>query len=190
MLRWPRPTPATTDEDTLLTFPSSDLVSNDNGRGQRVCTDPDLHGVFDGTSRHGHPDRERHVTFTPDRQLQRLRLPSTYTGLRQWQPATVLRRDGNGQLTVNAVTMLRWPSTTRRPPMRTRPPDINVLANDTDVDERHPQRLQLHPAFSTARVTQNADGTLKYTPNANFNGPDSFTYKAKDGKPRLQRRLP
>ena len=30
-------------------------------------------------------------------------------------------------------------------------------------------------------VTVNADGTFSYTPNANFNGADSFTFKANDG---------
>jgi hypothetical protein len=27
----------------------------------------------------------------------------------------------------------------------------------------------------------NADGSFSYTPNPNFNGTDSFTYKASDG---------
>jgi VCBS repeat-containing protein len=31
-------------------------------------------------------------------------------------------------------------------------------------------------------VTVNADGFFTYTPNANYNGPDSFTYKANDGQ--------
>jgi Cadherin-like domain len=30
-------------------------------------------------------------------------------------------------------------------------------------------------------VTQNADGTLKYEPAQNYDGLDSFTYKATDG---------
>jgi VCBS repeat-containing protein len=55
-----------------------------------------------------------------------------------------------------------------------------VLANDTDVDNN---------TLSAAVVTQptngtlvlNANGSFTYTPNANFNGTDSFTYRASDG---------
>ena len=35
------------------------------------------------------------------------------------------------------------------------------------------------PAHGT--LTLNADGSFSYTPDANFNGADSFTYKANDG---------
>ena len=31
-----------------------------------------------------------------------------------------------------------------------------------------------------AEIVLNADGTIRYTPNANFNGADSFTYRACD----------
>src|SRR5207302_1171092 len=52
---------------------------------------------------------------------------------------------------------------------------LNVLANDTDVDG---------DALTVTAVTQgahgavamNADGTLTYTPSADYNGTDSFTY--------------
>ena len=35
------------------------------------------------------------------------------------------------------------------------------------------------PAHGT--LTLNADGSFTYTPAANYNGTDSFTYKANDG---------
>src|SRR6185295_491558 len=31
-------------------------------------------------------------------------------------------------------------------------------------------------------LTLNADGSFTYTPSADYNGPDSFTYKANDGQ--------
>jgi hypothetical protein len=56
----------------------------------------------------------------------------------------------------------------------------NVLANDTDVDQ---------DAIAIVNFTQPSNGTVasvngafNYTPNANFNGSDSFTYTISDGK--------
>jgi hypothetical protein len=34
-------------------------------------------------------------------------------------------------------------------------------------------------------LTQNADGTYNYTPIANYNGADGFTYKVNDGHSTL-----
>ncbi|MCC7261084.1 MAG: tandem-95 repeat protein [Candidatus Latescibacteria bacterium] len=61
------------------------------------------------------------------------------------------------------------------------PIDIAVLGNDSDPDG---------DALSLTAVTQGAKGTVvilanqtvRYTPNANLNGPDSFTYTISDGK--------
>ncbi|WOJ95024.1 retention module-containing protein [Congregibacter variabilis] len=59
--------------------------------------------------------------------------------------------------------------------------DISVLANDTDVDGDTLSIVSFtQPTNGT--VTDNGDGTLKYTPNANYNGPDSFTYTISDGE--------
>src|SRR5262249_43973384 len=56
----------------------------------------------------------------------------------------------------------------------------NVLTNDTDVDgDTLSATLVSGPAHGA--LTLNADGTFTYTPIANYNGPDSFTYKANDG---------
>jgi len=58
---------------------------------------------------------------------------------------------------------------------------IDVLANDTDAD--------VGDALRVGSVTQGANGSvtnnganLTYTPNADFNGSDSFSYTASDGK--------
>jgi hypothetical protein len=56
---------------------------------------------------------------------------------------------------------------------------INVLANDTDVDGN---ALTVTAAKATnGSVVINGDGTLSYTPNANFNGPDTISYTIDDG---------
>ncbi|NOG48612.1 MAG: tandem-95 repeat protein [Chloroflexi bacterium] len=55
-----------------------------------------------------------------------------------------------------------------------------VLTNDTDVDgDSLTAVLVVGPTNGT--LTLNSDGSFIYTPNANFNGSDSFTYKANDG---------
>jgi len=56
-----------------------------------------------------------------------------------------------------------------------------VLRNDTDP-ESDPLTAVLVSDVSYGSLTLNADGSFTYTPAANFNGTDSFTYKANDGK--------
>src|SRR6185437_2499679 len=57
----------------------------------------------------------------------------------------------------------------------------NVLTNDSDIDgDALSAILVSGPAHGS--LTLNADGSFTYTPSANYNGPDSFTYKANDGQ--------
>ena len=55
-----------------------------------------------------------------------------------------------------------------------------VLANDSD-----PTALPLQALFPTlpakGTLALNADGSFSYTPNANANGPDTFSYRASNG---------
>ena len=54
-----------------------------------------------------------------------------------------------------------------------------MLSNDTDVDG---DTLSVTGAMATnGSVTINPDGTLNYTPNANFNGTDTISYDISDG---------
>src|SRR5207253_797573 len=56
-----------------------------------------------------------------------------------------------------------------------------VLANDTDVDDDPLTAILVDgPAHGTLNL--NSDGSFTYTPALNYNGPDSFTYKANDGQ--------
>ena len=55
-----------------------------------------------------------------------------------------------------------------------------VVANDTDADGT-PLAASVVAGPANGSLTLNADGSFTYTPNANFNGSDSFTYRASDG---------
>src|SRR5204863_488711 len=55
-----------------------------------------------------------------------------------------------------------------------------VLGNDTDVDSPALTAVVV-TGPSHGALTLDADGGFTYTPAANFNGCDSFTYKANDG---------
>ena len=59
--------------------------------------------------------------------------------------------------------------------------DINVLANDTDLDG-DTLTVDSFTQPGNGTVTENTDGTLKYTPDADYNGTDSFTYTVSDGQ--------
>ena len=55
-----------------------------------------------------------------------------------------------------------------------------VLGNDSDVD--NPALTAVFVSGpSNGTLTLNADGSFSYTPNANFNGTDTFTYRVSDG---------
>ena len=59
---------------------------------------------------------------------------------------------------------------------------VSVLSNDTDIDLNVLTIIQIsEPANGTAVIT-NSGTTVTYTPNLNYNGPDSFTYTISDGK--------
>ncbi|WP_051116670.1 Ig-like domain-containing protein [Sphingomonas sp. PAMC 26617] len=60
------------------------------------------------------------------------------------------------------------------------PVTINVLANDSDPD-RDPLSV-VSASAANGTVTINPDGTLRYVPNANFNGQDTITYTISDGQ--------
>ena len=58
---------------------------------------------------------------------------------------------------------------------------ISVLSNDTDAEETTLTTVSGKTNGSNGTVTNNGDGTVSYTPTANFSGTDTFQYKTNDG---------
>ena len=56
-----------------------------------------------------------------------------------------------------------------------------VLANDSDIDSGDVLTAVLVSNASNGVVNLNPDGSFTYSPNLNFNGTDSFEYRANDG---------
>ena len=66
------------------------------------------------------------------------------------------------------------------------PVTIDVLANDTSIDGR-PMTVVIHYAPpddpAHGQIVLNPDQTITYTPDANYNGPDTFRYHCYDSSP-------
>ena len=61
------------------------------------------------------------------------------------------------------------------------PVDINVLANDSDIDGAlDTASVVVTDAPTNGVATVNPDGTITYTPDADYVGPDAFTYAVCD----------
>ena len=160
-------------EDTLITYSAAQLLGND--------TDPDgdqlvISSVTSGPGGSVVLNTDGSVTFIPD---------ANFTGTAVFS-YTVF--DGNGgsasgtaEVTVGAVNddptaMNDTATATEDTPLT----NIDVLGNDTDADG-DPLSIQGTPTATNGTVTVNPDGTLNYTPNANFNGTDTITYTVSDG---------
>lgn len=102
---------------------------------------------------------------------------------------TVTANDGHGgtravtfSLTVTnpgPIAVNDTASTTEDTPLL----NIDVLSNDTDPDG-DPLSIDLSfpPKAAHGTVTVNADGTLNYTPDRDFNGVDTVVYRITDGQ--------
>ncbi|WP_143751880.1 Ig-like domain-containing protein, partial [Maribacter sp. 4U21] len=70
------------------------------------------------------------------------------------------------------------------------PVTVDILANDNDNADGgsiDPASVSITGAPANGTVVINPDGTVTYTPNADFNGTDSFTYQVCDnGTPDVQ----
>lgn len=82
----------------------------------------------------------------------------------------------------NPIAYDDWAQTSSSTPV-----NIHVLANDFDLDDDI-LSIQSFTQGANGIVTNNNDGTLKYTAVGGYSGSDSFTYVVTDGKGNTQTR--
>jgi VCBS repeat-containing protein len=164
-----------TAEDTVLTVPAPGVLGND--------TDPDgdpLTAVLVTGPSHGNLSLNANGSFsyTPAADFAG---SDTFTyrasdGSAQSNPATVtitVNPVSDGPVATNDAY-----STNEDTPLTV--PAPGVLDNDTDPDG-NPLTAALVTGPAHGALTLNANGAFTYTPAANFNGSDTFTYRANDG---------
>jgi VCBS repeat-containing protein len=159
---------ATTPEDQPVTIP---VLGNDTD------ADGDPLTITSATSPNGtvviNPDGT--ITFTPN---------ANFNG-----PATITYTVSDGQGGTATATVSIAVAPVNDPPVAINdvaatnedtPLRIPVLANDRDADGDPLTVVAASAPHGT--VVINADGTISYTPDANFNGTDIITYQISDGK--------
>ncbi len=162
---------ATTDEDTPVTI---NVLANDFERDGEAFTLVGVQGAQGGTAV---VNQDSTVLFTPD---------ANFNGVASF---SYVLRDAAGlePVTLVVITVV---------PVNDAPvaqddfiiidedtlAQIGVLANDFDVDGDtvSVDSVLQQPANGTVQI--NPNGTISYTPLANFHGADSFTYRISDGK--------
>ncbi|MEW5928318.1 MAG: Ig-like domain-containing protein [Gemmatimonadota bacterium] len=164
-----------TDEDTQLNVAAPGVLANDTDPEGNPLTAVLVTGPAHGTLT---LNADGSFTYTP---------AANYSGL---DSLTYKANDGTSDsntakvtITVNAVNDAPTAvddaySTDEDVALNVAAP--GVLANDTDP-EGNPLTAVLVTGPAHGTLTLNADGSFTYTPAANYNGPDQFTYKANDG---------
>src|SRR6056297_2256103 len=165
----------TTDEDTALTVAAPGVLGNDSDPDGDTLTATLNTGPSNGTVVQ---NADGSFTYTPD---------PDYNGPDSF---TYDISDGNGgtdTATVNITVNLvnddpnavddTYPSDGDNALTVAAP---GVLANDSDPDG-DTLTATLNTGPSNGTVVQNADGSFTYTPDPDYNVPDSFTYDISDG---------
>jgi len=169
----------TTNEDTAITIAPATLLGND--------TDTDASDTLIISSVQGATNGSvalvgGNVVFTP---------PTDYNGPASFTYTVSDGHGGTSTATVNVTV-----NSVNDAPVASKDNSsvaedgvlsgTSVLANDSDLhggapgENNTPLTAQLVSTTASGVLVFNADGTYTYTPNADFNGTDSFTYQAVD----------
>ena len=168
-------------EDTAVTYTAAQLLGNDTDVDGDTLT---IASVTSGTRRHRGSQRQRHRHLHPDRQLPR-RGQFHLHGERRHATSNA------ATVTVNVTAVNDAPVANADTLAATEDTAVTytaaqLLGNDTDVDG---DTLTIASVTSGTGGTAvlNANGTVTFTPAANFHGAASFTYTVSDGTADQQR---
>ena len=160
----------------------SATVDEDNSVGVAVLSnDSDPDGDTLTLQSYGQPsngsvsDNGSLITYTPD---------ANFNGTDSFNYTI---NDGNGNtdtatvfVTINAVNDNPVASDDQATTNEDVPVDVDVVANDTDIDGDSLFISSLSQP-TNGSVVDNGDGTVTYTPNSGYFGSDSFNYTVSDG---------
>ncbi len=170
---------ATAVEDTAVTIAVLDNDTDPDGNADIQASSVVItSGPANGTAT---ANDEGGVTYTP---------AANYNGPDSF---TYTVKDKSGETSNPAIVTVDVTSVNDGPPVANDDPDIttvedtavtvSVLDNDTDPDgnaDIQAGSVAIVTAPVNGAATANADGGVTYTPKANYNGPDSFTYTVND----------
>src|SRR5215217_6678680 len=164
-----------TDEDTKPVFPSSDLVGNDDeGAYNESSQTMTVTEVYEGTNGTVSLGMDGNITFTPevdfsgDATFRYLVCDDGSPSKCSVQSAVLNVTAVNDAPVADDHSVTTDEDTTK---------EVTLSASDVEGDA-----LGYTIVSATQHGTLSGTGAnLTYTPEANYNGPDSFTFKANDG---------
>ena len=167
----------TTDEDTKLVFPSSDLVSNDDeGADNESSQALSIAEVYEGARGTVSLGNDGNITFTPEPNFSG-GATFTYLVCDNGSPSRCSLQRAAVNVTVSPVNDAPVADDQSVTTDEDTAKEVALSASDVEGDAL---------GYTIVRAPRNGtlSGTganLTYTPDADFNGPDSFTFKASDG---------
>ena len=166
-------------EDTPVTYTAAQLLGNDTDV-DNTNAQLSIASVTSGTGGTAVLNAGGTVTFTPSANFNG---PASFT----YKASDGAAQSNSATVTMNVAAVNDAPLAVADTLSATEDTQViytaaQLLGNDTDVDNTNAQ-LSIASVTSGTGGTAvlNGNGTVTFTPSANFNGPASFTYTARDG---------
>ncbi len=171
-----KPDTRTTDEDTPLTFSSSDLVSNDDegaaNESSQTLTVTEAYDGIQGTVNL----QDGNITFTPEANFNG-KATFTYRVCDNGSPNECSVQRARVNVTISPVNDAPVADDQSVTTDEDTAKEVTLSASDVEGDT-----LGYTIVSAPRHGTLSGTGVnLTYTPEADYNGPDSFTFEANDG---------